>query len=91
MRLWRHKGKSLYLVLHKKKEEKNTATERSVIRQNQIMLTIIVSLSLGAIIKRESHGSAANALCGLQWSDDDALKFIFDKDAPLGELLEDFW
>lgn len=59
-------------------------SERTVIEQNQIMLTLMVCLRLGAIMKQE-HKS----LCGPQWTDN-TLKLISYKYIPLQDLWSQF-
>lgn len=65
---------------------KITQSERSVIQQNQIMLTLMVCLRLGAIIKQEWQVFITKALCGPEWIDN-TLKLISYKYIPL----EDLW
>lgn len=43
-----------------------TLSERSVIQQNQIMLTLMVCLRLGAIMKQDWQAFITKALCGLE-------------------------
>lgn len=70
---------NLYILCYK-------ITERSVIQQNQIMLTPMVCLRTGAIIKQEWQVFITNALCDSQWIDN-TLKLISYKYIPL----EDLW
>lgn len=65
---------------------KITPSERSVIQENQIMLTLMVCLRLGAIIKQEWQVFIANALCCPEWIDNTA-KLISYKYIPP----EDLW
>lgn len=64
-------------------------SERTVIQQNQIMLTLMVCLRLGAIIKQEWQVFITKALCGPQWIDN-TLKLISYKYIPLQDLWSQF-
>lgn len=68
---------------------KITLSGRSVIQQNQIMLTLMVCLRLGAIIKQEWQVFITNALCGREWIDN-TLKLISYKYIPLEDLWSQF-